>query len=241
MTKTQQLASIAGLLAGGLALNASAAIQYTPWQAQDTGLQGTTGAVTTLTFDQYNAADYGGSALHNVELMLDGVGYVTYQYLDASNADNTFTFIADITITVDDPTSADDLIVTIPEVTDIERTVGPLGTYTAPGYGPPQDFDSALQATDSAAATYVGATLTPALVALFAGTGTVDLDTSATIANLTVSSGDNDTFLRSRYSGTVSVRYSYQPAETPEPSTMLLFGAGLAGAGALARRRNKRA
>jgi hypothetical protein len=239
MTKTQQLASIIGLLASGLAINASAGIQYTPWQTfGDATLHQTSSAGdTTVTVDQYNPADWGGYDLHNVMIELDANGYVTYSVTDLSNADNTYDLQVNINVAISGA-GVGELVVSIPQIVNTNITVLAGETVTSPGY--PSDFLNGLTGSDSQTAHLVASSLTPAIVALFTGTGTVDLGAAGRQDNNSSSTGDVTQTVLSRYDFSGRIQYSYNvPTETPEPSTVLLFGAGLAGVGAALRRRRK--
>jgi hypothetical protein len=233
-SRQTMLALTVAAAASVFATSASAAIMTTPWQTQTTNLQGTTGAVTNLTFDQYNAADFGGFALHDVEFECTSTAYAVYQFTDLSGVANEFTFQAELTAK---GTYCEPIVL----VTDQTRTVPGGGTYTSPGFGPPADFQAGLTATDVDNQYYdVNSPEWAAIAAAFAGAGTVNVANSATIANQTASSGDNSTTLLSRYETTMRLRYSYvvPDQQMPEPVTLGLFGLGLAGI-ALASRRRK--
>lgn len=216
------------------AANASAAISYTAWQTDSTGVRRTGGAGdTNLTFNQFDATL---GTLHNVEFKLDGTAWATYSYTDLSGSTNNFQFLASETIKIADPTnSANSLAVAIPNMGDIARTVAGFGNYSVPGYPDPI---LGLTGTNSSSVTCDGACLTSALATYFTGSGTVDLLASGAIANNTTSDNDNNNSVISRWQGDLAVRYSYEaaPVAVPEPASLALVGLGIAGI-ALSRRR----
>lgn len=196
----------------------SALAGYTDWQEISTGLKGTTGATTTLYVDKYS----GLYPLKSVDFQLSANSYALYNFVDASGYDNTFLFTADVTVTVPD------LAFVLTVITDIERTVGPFESYSSPYYSlnpSTTDFlSSLLNGTSSKLLTYTD----PALLDMFEGDGDLSLMTSANIVNKTVSNGDNDTSVRSRYDATLKVRYYYD-VPVPEPDTLMLTVVGLIG------------
>jgi hypothetical protein len=241
MIKTQKLATVIGLLAGSLALSADAAIQYTPWQdfADDTLRNTSASGDTTVGIGQYNPADYGGAPLHNVELDLSANGFVTFSVTDLSGSPNNYNLDVDIIVGLSGAGVIDPLVIAIPQIVSTDIVLAADETVSSPGY--PTDFPNGLTGAQSASSTYQGATLTAAIVNLFTGTGTIDLDAGATQDNQSSATGDVTQTVLSRYNFSGRVRYSYEVAQTPEPTVMLLFGAGLAGIGATLRRRRRSA
>lgn len=212
-----------------LSANALAGPLLTPIQSETTGIRGTGAAGnTTLTFDQFNPASYGGAQLESVHLDLDATAYGTYSYTDISGNTNNFQFEADVTV------DAGGLIVSIPGLSDIPRSVGAAGTYQVPGYPDPL---AGLTGSNSASENYEGGTLTPALIAMFQGAGTVDIPLSGVIAFNFNGSNDAATVVISRWEATLDVQYDYSEQSIPEPSTIALLGLGVAAISFSARRR----
>lgn len=234
-TKTKIACAVLAVAASAFSVESFAVIQYTPWQSATTGTRqtGNSGDIN-LSFSQYDPAVW-GAPLHNVEISLTANGYATYEYEDISGNTNNFQFIGDITVNVANPVAVGNLVVTIPNLTDIPRSVGPNGLFQYAGFPNPL---LGLTGTDSdGPIEYSGLSLTPALAAYFTGAGSVNLLAEGDIAFNFNGNNDASNTVLSRWDGEVQVRYSYDvPSNVPEPVSLSLIGVGLAGLG-FARRR----
>lgn len=210
---------------------AGASVAYTPWQTAFTSIKNTgTSGNTILSFNQFDSSL---GTLHDVEFQLDANAYVAYRYRDLSGSSNTFQFVSSVTVRIQDPTDPlANLVVAIPGVSDIQRTVAAGATYATPGY--PNPLVSGLSGSNtSGLIDCSGPCLTPALAAYFTGPGTIGLLSGAAIAFNFNGTNDASTTVISRWDGTLQVRYSYEepppPPGLPEPATLFLFSAGLFG------------
>lgn len=206
--------------------SASATIVTTDWQSVDSNLQLITGT-PTLTFNQYNLA----APLLGVEINLSVTGYSAYKLTTSTSTD--FIFTNAMTVNLDAGAFA--LTQAFPVISDT-RTVS--DTYSSPGYSPFDITDpNMLSATANTDVIFQGGTLTTAIVAYFAGSGTAALSTSATSSALSAPAAafnqtfDNDPTVRARYDAVVKVRYRYDNGLTlvPEPAILSLIGLGLVG------------
>ncbi len=219
------LAAVASLVAGE-----ANALSFTSWQSANTGNRNTGAAGNiNLGFTQFNPSL---GTLHDVEFQLGATGYATYRFTDLSGSPNTFRFVGNITVKIPDPTNPlNNLVVTVPGITDIQRTVAGFGVYQVPGWANP--LLGLTGTNNSGLVDCSGACLTPSLATFFTGTGSVNLLSTGVIGYTFNSNNDSSALVISRWNATLQVRYSYnEPSnQIPEPLSLALMGIGLSGIG----------
>jgi hypothetical protein len=219
---------LAAMLLVALAATANAfPVFYTAPQVFDTGLQRTNRTVTNLVFDKF---DPSLGILTDVHIKLDAYGEVGYSITDLGGTGLEFQMMADVTVQIADPLGGPPLALTVPNVSDIARSVGPFGTYGSPGW-PARTLTGTNSTGDLV---YTDA----AILTLFGGPGLISLPTWASIAYSMNADNDNSNSITSRYIGKGTVYYSYTvPVPEPATATLLLGGVACLLIGAIRRRK----
>lgn len=221
------------LLPSLLAVAASAATIYTPVQTVASGYRDTNGLTSSLNIGQFDGSL---GTLTEVIITLAGDARGAYSYTNLATSAQSFTFQANVTVTLGSPVGGSPLAVTIPQLSDSQRTVGASGSGTAT-YSTPSFPTLTLSGANSVGPT----TFTnPSILAAFTGNSVVALPLMGKITWDWNGTGNASTTVLSDYQGTVTVQYGYVVGdETPEPSTyaFMLGGFGLLGAGLIRRRK----
>jgi PEP-CTERM motif len=210
---------------------ASADSILTPIQTQSSGLQQANDTTTSLTFNKWDPTLFPGFTLTGVHFTLAGHEETAYTVTDNSNSPNSYTFLNNLTVVLANGSTIFDTV--LPAVT-ASGTITANGSTTSPGF-PARNLTSDVTGTD------VSFTDAPTL-ALFFGSGTIALQTSAHSTNGFTAAGDVSSGVITRFSDIATVQFEYVATPTsgvPEPTTMALMGGAMIGLGLLGKRLKK--
>lgn len=180
-----------------------------------------------LSFNQFPAWK---GTLTSVDITLAGdiAGTILLENQSGDPATLTGTLQAELHLKRPDGT---DLLLAIPLTTQV---------FNASGYDGVLDFGgtsgttrSGLSANDTVNGSFSAASD----LALFTGSGQIDLPLAAIAKSTGSGSGTMFGGYITNAAGTATIVYNYAPATTPEPSTMLLLGSALVAAGVFWRRK----
>jgi len=227
-------------VAGALMLLASpswATTFFTPVQTQSLNLLDTDQSLHSLVFNKFNPSL---GTLTDLHIAISANAYATYLFQNLTNSTAHIHFQSDVTVHLENPIDPNTpLVVTIPNVSDIIRTVGSFASYTSPGWPGNYADPNVLTGSNSNFADYY-APADAAILALFNGNGQISLDVEGEIDWSVNADRNGLSGVLSAYSPTVQIYYSYDVTDVPEPASLAFVGAGLLGLGFARRRKSSK-